>query len=131
MATEPKKIASMSSLWKPFATKIRTLDSNMKAIGHPMKIIETIRTYERQAWLYASGRTRPGKILTQTMHSNHFVGKACDVMPVSGNWNDTEFFKHLKIEAEKLGLNTLDEIGDFGHIEWTEKAEIGKKKANK
>ena len=37
----------------------------------------------------------------------------------------------FKVETEKLGLETLDEIGDWGHIQWTAKAEIGKRKVNK
>ncbi|TAK81830.1 MAG: M15 family peptidase [Aquabacterium sp.] len=33
--------------------------------GHPMLILEGVRTAERQAILYAQGRTAPGAIVTQ------------------------------------------------------------------
>lgn len=36
----------------------------MEAHGHPMRVIEGVRSAERQAELYASGRTKPGPWLT-------------------------------------------------------------------
>lgn len=125
---EPKIVRDMSTLWKPFGAKLKILVANMAKIGHPAKVIETIRTRQRQQWLYASGRTRPGRILTYTMESRHLVGKAADCMPASGNWNDKVFFKKLEIEAKKIGLETLARIGDYGHVQWTANAETGKKK---
>lgn len=50
-------------------------------------VAEGVRTKERQAFLYASGRTRPGPILTGTLNSRHIpgedgFGKAVDLLPV-------------------------------------------------
>lgn len=131
---EPKTIKNITELWKPFANKIRTLMSNLENAGHPGKIIETIRTYNRQQYLYSIGRRgiKGEKPVTWTMSSKHLVGKACDIIPKDGDWNDKEFFTTLKTEAEALGLNTLDEISDWAHVEWTEKAQkVGKKDAIK
>jgi hypothetical protein len=44
------------------------------------RVFEARRTLERQKRLYASGRTRPGNILTQTMNSKHLLGKSVDVV---------------------------------------------------
>lgn len=132
--TEPRKITSLSELWKPFANKVRILVSNMEKRGHPCKVIETIRTYARQKYLYSIGRRgiKGEKPVTWTMKSRHLVGKAADIIPKDGDWNDKAFFIALKEEAEKIGLNTLDEISDWAHVEWTDKAQIaGKKDATK
>jgi len=36
----------------------------LRTLGYPMKILEGVRTDERQAELYAKGRTAPGPIVT-------------------------------------------------------------------
>jgi peptidoglycan LD-endopeptidase CwlK len=47
----------------------------MEALGYPMKPVQGVRTAEEQAALYAIGRTKPGKIVTNadgvTNKSNH------------------------------------------------------------
>ena len=43
-----------------FRVRDRMLDA-----GHPIVLIEGRRSTERQAWLYAQGRTRPGPIVTR------------------------------------------------------------------
>lgn len=43
-------------------------------------VLETKRSKERQAWLYAQGRTRPGNIVTWTMNSIHITGFAVDLV---------------------------------------------------
>lgn len=51
------------------------------AAGLSVFVAETLRTKESQAWLYASGRTRPGRILTgnKAGTSKHETGCAFDV----------------------------------------------------
>lgn len=46
-------------------------------------IFETYRSQERQDWLYAQGRTRPGPRVTWTRRSAHTSRKAADVV-----WRD-------------------------------------------
>ena len=36
----------------------------MAEAGHPMFLVEGLRSRERQAWLYDQGRTRPGPVVT-------------------------------------------------------------------
>lgn len=60
-------------------------------------VIEGVRTPERQAELYAQGRTKPGDIVTWTLNSRHFkdpvtgYGHAVDLLPKTG-WNDVAGF---------------------------------------
>jgi peptidoglycan L-alanyl-D-glutamate endopeptidase CwlK len=56
------------------------------------RVIEGVRTKERQKHLYAQGRTRPGPKVTWTLNSNHFVnpktgyGHAVDLLPAPYDW---------------------------------------------
>ena len=60
-------------------------------------VIEGLRTKQRQAELYAQGRTKPGKIVTWTMKSKHIDGLAVDLAPCNADgsidWNDWGKFK--------------------------------------
>lgn len=76
-------------------------------------VIEGVRTKERQAKLYAQGRTEAGQIVTWTLNSNHFVnpktgyGHAVDILPATG-WNDLNGFnavaESMFIAANELGV---------------------------
>lgn len=56
------------------------------------RVIEGVRTKERQKHLYAQGRTRPGAKVTWTLNSNHFInpktgyGHAVDLLPAPYDW---------------------------------------------
>lgn len=69
-------------------------------------VVEGCRTVARQEALYAQGRTKPGNIVTWTMHSNHIpsgtppYGKAVDLVPINPNtgaidWGFTEGFNEI------------------------------------
>ena len=59
----------------------------------------------RQLYLYEQGRTRPGKIVTNTKNSNHSSGYAWDiaVSPPKALYDKSELAKAGRI-AEKLGI---------------------------
>lgn len=77
-------------------------------------ILEGVRTPARQKELYAQGRTRPGKKVTWTLTSNHFInpktghGHAVDIAPWPIDWNDTAKFdavaKVMFQAAKELGI---------------------------
>ncbi len=74
-------------------------------------VIEGVRSKERQAELFAQGRTKPGKIVTWTMKSKHIDGLAVDLAPwVNGaiDWNDLKKFdaiaKAMSEAAASLGV---------------------------
>lgn len=83
------------------------------------------RTEARQRWLYASGRTRPGPILTNTMDSRHRVGLAGDMyvvrrsFPLKAVW-DGRVWRAIyeKVPPEKYGLRCLE--WEFVHLEHAE-----------
>ncbi len=60
-----------------------------------------VRTPERQAELYAQGRTKPGQIVTWTLKSNHFVnqrtgfGHAVDLVPLPVDWSNVKAFDQV------------------------------------
>lgn len=56
-----------------------------------------LRTVEEQAELYAQGRTKPGPVVTWTMHSRHLpaedgLGRAVDLAPYPIDWNTPSKF---------------------------------------
>lgn len=77
------------------------------------KVIEGVRTEERQKLLYAQGRTAPGPIVTWTLNSNHFVNKstgfghAVDLLPEPYDWRELKQFD-LMAEAMMEAAKELD-----------------------
>lgn len=75
---------------------------------------EGVRTPERQKELYAQGRTKPGKKVTWTLNSNHFVspktgfGHAVDVYAFPFNANQTPATSKKIAEAFLRASNELD-----------------------
>lgn len=68
-------------------------------------VTETLREQERQNYLYAQGRTRPGNVVTWTLNSNHTPGLAWDiaVAPPKGLYDKTTIDRVGAI-AGKLGI---------------------------
>lgn len=65
------------------------------------KVIEGVRTPERQKQLYAQGRTAPGPKVTWTLQSNHFVnpktgrGHAVDLLVAPYDWKQGPQWKQM------------------------------------
>lgn len=76
-------------------------------------VTEGVRTEERQRELYAQGRTKPGKIVTWTLNSNHFknkrsgYGHAVDLCPYPVDWSDKRKFEAIA-KAMFKAANELD-----------------------
>ena len=80
------------------------------AESHDILVIEGLRTKERQADLYAQGRTKPGKIITWTLNSKHIDGKAVDVVMLKNgtiDWNDSKSF----VELGQIMIDTAKQLG--------------------
>lgn len=87
------------------------IDVASRAIQHsPVDFFvnEGVRTPERQRELYAQGRTKPGKIVTWTLKSNHFknqrtgYGHAIDVYPYPLDWDDPKMTEKQRAIAKAM-----------------------------
>lgn len=98
--------------------------------GWSVDIIETRRSTERQAALYAKGRTAPGKIVTWKSgapgdESKHQLGLAFDFVVRDGTgravwygeneWADA-VYRRAREMAVSLGMRVLS-LRDAGHVE--------------
>lgn len=84
--------ASLEKLEGVHPDLVRVLKRAISISPIDFKVIEGIRTPERQKKLYAQGRTAPGPKVTWTLNSNHFVNKATgfghavDLLPAPYDW---------------------------------------------
>ncbi len=71
-------------------------------------VIEGLRTKEKQAALYAQGRTKPGDIVTKTLSSKHITGHAVDLLAEPYDWKETKNFDAVSeamfSAAKELGV---------------------------
>ncbi|CAN5724829.1 peptidoglycan-binding protein [soil metagenome] len=82
-ARSEKTIATLQSEVRPYA---RALVLKAASMGITIKVISGLRTYEEQNALYAQGRTKPGRIVTNARggYSNHNFGIAFDIGVFNG-----------------------------------------------
>lgn len=68
------------------AEAIRRAAARLVAEGITIEVVQGLRTYAEQNALYAQGRTKPGKRVTNARggQSNHNFGLAVDVCPFAG-----------------------------------------------
>lgn len=72
-----------------FLERVEQVVEAMQEKGWDPWIFETGRTKERQEWLYAQGRTRPGSIVTKAkshLTSWHGYGLAVDIIDAKEHW---------------------------------------------
>lgn len=104
------------------------IDVNNRALSYGLMdfaVVQGVRTQAEQAELYAQGRTKPGKIVTWTMDSNHLLqedgyGHAYDVAPYFNGaiqWNDIEAFNFLATLHLRAAMELGVRLGWGGH--WT------------
>ena len=101
--------------------RVKNFLRKVEEAGLHIMITETWRSKERQEWLYAQGRTRPGAVVTWTLQSKHRDGLAIDIAFVKdgkvtyeGDW------QNLGVLGEAVGLNwggRFPQIPDKPHFE--------------
>jgi len=91
---------SKSNLIGVNADLVRVVNRAIQITEIDFTVIEGLRTKERQAQLFATGKTR-------TMNSRHIIGQAVDVVPYPVDWNDTARFR-LVAKAMKQAAKELD-----------------------
>jgi len=119
--TEPPQQRDLNLLKPNFRERLERWLTAARAAAAPLTIgiHETLRTPERQAWLWAQGRTRPGPKVTWTQHSKHQDGLAADFHLIKNGaavW-DAPIYEalHRAVPPENFGLRTLP--GDLVHLE--------------
>lgn len=106
MSAECRDIEKLNPLVK---AKLLLLQDKCKAQNLKLGIGETYRSVERQDYLYAQGRTRPGAIVTHVRGSNmgsyHQWNLAFDVFQnVKGEAYNTAFLNRVGAMGAALGL---------------------------
>jgi peptidoglycan LD-endopeptidase CwlK len=90
---------------QPYA---RALVTKAAASGIAIKVISGLRTYDEQNDLYAQGRTKPGKIVTNARggYSNHNFGIAFDIGVFEGSRyvDESPKYKAVGVLGTDLGL---------------------------
>lgn len=77
--------------------------------GIEVRVVQGLRTYAEQDALYAQGRTKPGKRVTNARggYSNHNFGLAVDLCPFKDGepqWDDDAAFNAIGQEAKRQAL---------------------------
>lgn len=106
------------------AKLLDVLEKTSKATGYQWVMAEGYRSPERQLWLYASGRTRPGPVVTwMRVPRYHGTGLAADCYPTR-NGRTPDFSigaKHYqtfrRIYTEAGLTNPAWAKGDMGHVQ--------------
>lgn len=116
--SDPLKRSSDLSLLHPIARrKVQRVQAALESEGIPLKVFEVWRSPERQADLFAQGRTKPGSIVTyaRPWTSYHQYGLAVDfVLFQNGQWNwdddgpKAKWWKRMHELGKENGLMRLD-----------------------
>lgn len=89
------------------AAKCRAFIAACNAIGIDVIITSTYRDAESQDALYAQGRTKPGKRVTNAKESYHTFRVAFDFVPIVNGkavWDDAKVWTRCGALAESVGL---------------------------
>lgn len=95
------KIKTLHPQLRPLAAKF--INEVEKKLGHRLRITDGLRTFEQQNDLYAQGRTKPGKKVTQVKGggSYHNYGLAFDTYFTENG--KVTFAKAITPEVAKIG----------------------------
>lgn len=124
-------MATMNGVHPRLAQSLERILAGMAAFGHPMRVLEGLRTTARQQDLWAQGRSRPGKIVTQRdgvlKLSAHQLGHAVDCAffddprtPRDETWDEKKPWAVYGAMAEAEGLvwgGRWTTLHDLPHVE--------------
>jgi peptidoglycan L-alanyl-D-glutamate endopeptidase CwlK len=115
--------ANRAQLITEVRIKLTKLELACDALSHPIALVSGFRTLQEQDVLYAQGRTRPGKIVTNAIggRSWHNFGRAFDVAwNVKGglSWEGPWDMLGLMGEALELTWGGRFAAKDVGHFEY-------------
>ncbi|PZR00855.1 MAG: hypothetical protein DI533_10130 [Cereibacter sphaeroides] len=116
MSNTTARDADIMRLHPTIRDKVAKIQKDLQAEGAPFEVFEAFRTPERQAVLFAQGRTKGGPKVTWAMpwESMHQYGLAVDfVLRINGNWSwdDTgergAFWARMHELAKSSGMTPL------------------------
>jgi peptidoglycan LD-endopeptidase CwlK len=119
-------LRTIESLEINFKMKVMQWRDECQREGLDILIVSTYRDAEYQDFLYASGRTRDGKIMTMARggESKHNERKAVDFCIMEGkrcDWGNIKSFTKAGMIAERCGMvwagRWNGKIKEVGHIE--------------
>lgn len=118
---------SIDALHPKVADLCRLLIAKCDAAGIDIIITSTYRDNESQNALYAQGRTKPGKVVTNAKagQSYHNYRVAFDVVPVVAgkpSWNDAGVWQKIGAIGESIGLEWAGHwktFKEFPHFQFT------------
>lgn len=104
------------------------------AAGYSIHYGETLRTQERQDWLWKEGRDNDHPKKTWTQTSVHQYGLACDIYltDAQGNavWDSLKYKQLYAVAPPSLfGLVHLGGIGDWVHLQYATAEDLAKTRA--
>ena len=110
-----------------------------KKQGIDLLVTSTYRDNESQDALYAQGRTKAGRIVTNAKagQSFHNYRIAFDVVPIVNGkpqWNDFRTFQKIGAIGKSVGLDwggDWKSIKDYPHFQWTGGLSLAQLKAGK
>lgn len=108
------------------AANCRVFLARCAAAGLPAAVTQTVRDNEYQASLYALGRTKPGRVVTNARTASfHSVqaGLAFDICRDvrGGEYSDGGFFRAAAAVAKEIGFSwggDWDSFPDLPHFQW-------------
>ena len=107
--------------------KARKFIAAAKKEGIDVLVTSTYRDNESQNALYAQGRSKPGRIVTNARagQSWHNFRCAFDVVPIvngKAQWNDMRTFRRLGEIGKSVGLEWAGDwksFKEYAHFQWT------------
>lgn len=120
MASEISKVESpnrdLSLLCPWFAARLTDAIQICNDKGYPVKLMEGYRSPARQDWLYAQGRTRPGKVVTRARawQSWHQFSVAGDLV----FWDGRKWFWPASSDALWDRVTAIMEAHGFSNLDF-------------
>lgn len=114
--TQDRNLDHLNQLFRsPFERWLAAVRAWCQGRGLDLCVYETFRTAERQAYLFAQGRTRAGAVITYTLDSSHEYGMAADWVPLrlmGGRWvqdwsHETYAAIYAAVPPGRYGLETF------------------------
>ena len=126
------KSRDINHLRSDVAANCRTFVKLCKAEGLPVLVTETVRDKEYQAQLYAQGRTKPGKIVTNAKTPSFHWDRAALAFDICKNvkgheYDDNDFFKRCGAIGKKVGFSWGGDWKSFvdkPHFQWDQKGKF-------